>query len=261
MLQVHDMFETADRESPRVAAGFTPQAPTLPQTPALYMSKGRSTPPSRRRGATPRLHLTLDQVENRFAAFGHAIRIGLCPNASLDLHFDVANVIDPNTNGRLALMAFLKLARQWVERKGHQTAYIWSLENRGDGDGYGLHAHIAIHVPQALAKDFKRLMRQSWGKRAGMDIRTRRALRYTAMPTPRAAKGKVQYISKDLDPRHWEIFTDATGRVHLHDKGKPSDQPVFGKKCGVSRNIDRAARAKAHLVGANDDDWGNAIAV
>lgn len=257
MLQVHDMFETADRESPRVAAGFTPQAPAPPQTPALYRVNGEA----HRRRMVPRLHLTLEQVENRFAALGHAIRLGVCPNLALDLQFDVAKVIDPHTNGRAALMAFLKLARQWVERKGHQTAYIWTLENRGDGDGYGLHAHINIYVPPALEKDFRRLMRGSWGKRAGMNTRTVAALTEESMPTAKAAKGKTQYISKDLDPQHWPIFTDATGRVHLDDRGKPSDQPVYGKKCGLSRNIDRAARAKAQLVGANDDDWGKAIAV
>ena len=62
------------------------------------------------------------------------------------------------------------------------------------------------------------------------------------MPTIEAAKGKLKYMSKDLDPRYWPLFQDDGGRIHLDDRGKPSDQPIYGKKCGVSRNIDAKAR-------------------
>ena len=135
-----------------------------------------------------------------------------------------------------------KSARQWIERKGYKTAYIWVLENRGDGTGHGVHAHFLIHVPSDLGTRFHQL-KPRWARKAGLNMANQGVLNRTELPSLKAAKGKLQYISKDLDPKHWPMFTDATGRTHLDDRGKPSDQPIYGKKCGVSRNIDAKARA------------------
>lgn len=211
----------------------------------LYRSKGSPPParlaPSQHRGPKRRQHLTIDQLENIWAAFGHSTRLGLTPNETLDIHFGRGELMDPYRWAAPCLRAILKLARQWIERKGHKTAFIWVLENRGDGGGHGIHAHVLIHVPPALATRFHQLKR-SWAKTAGLDMSTAGVIKRTAIPTLAGAKGKLQYMSKDLDPQHWPMFQDRSGRVHLDDREKPSDQPIYGKKCGVSRNIDAKAR-------------------
>lgn len=186
-----------------------------------------------------RLHLRLDQVENNWAALGFAGTLGLTPNETLDIHFDRGLLFDPHNRALPCLRAFLKSARQWIERKGHRTTYIWAIENIGDG--YGIHAHLLIHVPPALSVRFHQL-RTRWAWKAGLNLGAKNVIKRKPLPTVNHAIGKLKYMTKDLDPRHWPIFTDIAGRVHLHDSGKPSDQEIYTKKCGVSRNIDAKAR-------------------
>lgn len=188
-----------------------------------------------------RQYLTIEQLENIWAAFGQACKIGLQPNATFDIHFDKGELHDPLKNGLPCLKAFLKSARQWVERRGHKTSYIWTIENRGDGLGHGVHAHVIMHVPPELNRRFHEL-RRGWASRAELNMIRSGVVNYDPLRTFKSAKGKLQYMSKDLDPRWWALFEDVTGRVHLDDRGKPSDQPVMSKKCGVSRNIDAKAR-------------------
>lgn len=183
--------------------------------------------------------LTLEQVENNWAALGHAVRLGLTPTDALDIHFDRGDLFDLENRARQSLAEFLKSARQWVERKGGRTAYIWTLENRGGGDG--IHAHLLIHVPPALATRFHQL-KPRWARKAGLNMNNAKVICRQSLATVEAVKGKLKYMSKDLDPRHWPMLQDSSGRVHLDDREKPSDQPIYGKKCGVSRNIDEKAR-------------------
>ncbi len=72
----------------------------------------------------PEWHLSLEQIENNWAALGHSERLGVRPNASLDIHFHRGGLDDPTCNAGASLKAFLKSARQWVERKGGKTAII-----------------------------------------------------------------------------------------------------------------------------------------
>ncbi|WP_126174614.1 rolling circle replication-associated protein [Altericroceibacterium xinjiangense] len=204
------------------------------------MSKRAAPRPSPRHWKhIPRLNLTLEQVQNNWAALGFADHLELRPNLTLDIHFDRGDLFDPVNRASGSLQAFLKSARQWIERKGSKTAYIWVLESRGDSDG--IHAHILIHVPPALTRRFHDL-RPRWARKAGLNMQIGKVIHREDMPTLEATKGKLQYMSKDLHPKHWPIF-QAGGRIHLHDCGKPSDQPIYGKKAGVSRNIDAKARA------------------
>lgn len=192
--------------------------------------------------SNPRMTLSLAQVENNWAALGHAERLGLCPTDTLDIHFDRGDLFDLENRARRSLGEFLKSARQWVERKGERTAYIWTLENRGGGDG--VHAHVLIHVPPAIATRFHQL-KPRWARKAGLNMAIANVINREPLPTLKAAKGKLKYMSKDLDPRHWPLF-HAGDRAQLHDNGKPSTQPIYGKKTGVSRNIDAKARASFH---------------
>lgn len=202
---------------------------------------GASRAPRQFREPKARQYLAIDQLENIWAAFGHSVRLGLLPNETLDIHFDRGELLDPQRWARPCLQAFLKSARQWIERKGYQTAYVWVLENRGDGDGHGIHAHVLVHVPPALATRFHQL-KARWARGAGLDMSRGGVIKRKPVPTLKAAKGKLRYMSKDLDPRHWPMFQDSGGRIHLDNRDKPSDQPIYGKKCGVSRNIDAKAR-------------------
>lgn len=219
---------------------------------ALYMSKAApALPPKairRRWSHVPRLHLSLAQVENNWAALGHAERLGLRPNVSLDIHFHRGGLSDPIRNAGASLQAFLKSARQWIERRGGQTAIIWAMENRVGLGREGVHAHVLMHVPADLLTRWHQLRRR-WARKAGLEANKAGAINFSPVPTLEAAKGKLRYISKDIHPDALPIFQSAP-RHHvegcpssLDDRDRPSNAPVYGLKTGVSRNIGPKARA------------------
>lgn len=216
---------------------------------SLYMSKGPPPLPLRairqRWSHVPRFNISLAQLENMWAALGHADRLGLRPNVTLDIHFDRGDLADPIGNAGASLRAFLKSARQWIERKGGETAIIWALENRIGVSAGNVHAHLIMHVPPELLTRWHHL-RRTWARKAGLDLTRKGVVKYKPLFTLEQAKGKLRYMSKDLDPAHLSIFT-AGGRVHLDDRDKPSNAPVYGLKVGVSRNI--GAKARAHRPG------------
>ncbi len=234
-----------------------------------YMSKGAPASPFRaaRMPSThvPKWHLTLEQLENNWRALGHAERLGLRPNVTLDINFSVGGLFDPDRRASASLRAFLKLARQWIERRGGRTAYIYVLENRFSGIGEtGVHAHVLIHVPDSLREDFHS-QKRIWARNRDVGMAWRPGLfgpkgkRRPPMRTLEQAKNKLLYMSKDLDPAAFAIQVDgialfeAGGRVHLDNRDKPSNQPIYGLKTGVSRNINAKARAsyRHHQVEAS----------
>jgi hypothetical protein len=210
----------------------------------------KDAPPSQPRvrqrwSHTPRQHLTVEQLENNWAALGHAERLGLRPNASLDIHFDRGRLDDPTRNAGAALKAFLKSARQWVERRGCETAIIWTMENRSGFGGEGVHAHVLMHVPIELLTRWHQLRRR-WARKAGLEASKSRVINFNHVRSLDAAKGKLAYMSKDAHPDTLAIFepflNTNTGKPWLHDANKPSNAPIYGLKTGVSRNINAKAR-------------------
>lgn len=225
---------------------------------ALYMSKGApalaAEAPKQRWSHVPRWHLSLAQVTNNWAALGHAERLGLLPNTSLDIHFERAGLDDPSRNAGASLRAFLKSARQWIERKGGQTAIIWSLENRAGFGGDGIHAHVLMHVPPELLTRWHQLRRR-WARKAGMEPNTAGGINFTPLPTLANTKGKLRYMSKDIHPDALPIF-EAGGRIHLDQSAPrhlPSNAPVYGLKTGVSRNINAKARSSYRQLQVKTD--------
>lgn len=55
---------------------------------------------------------------------------------------------------------FMGKAREWMRHHGHQMPWVWVQEN---GDTFGQHAHILMHVPPELA-DLFRPMPRRWAK-------------------------------------------------------------------------------------------------
>ncbi len=208
--------------------------------PARTVASAPSRALRQRWSHVPRMTLSLTQISNNWASLGHAERLGLRPNTSLDIHFHRGGLDDPLRNAGASLKAFLKSARQWIERRGGRTAIIWNLENRSGVGSDGVHAHVLMHVPDDLLVRWHQLKR-TWGRKAGLEVNKRGVINFTPLPTLEAAKGKLRYMSKDIQPSALPIF-EAGGRIHLDDRDKPSNQPIYGLKTGVSRNINAKAR-------------------
>jgi hypothetical protein len=202
------------------------------------------------------MHLSLEQVENNWAALGHAERLGLRPNVSLDIHFHRGGLDDPTRNSGASLQAFLKSARQWIERRGGETAIIWTMENRSGFGGEGVHAHVLMHVPDSLRIRWHNLRRR-WARKAGLEAAKAGVVNFKPIRSLDGARGKLAYMSKDAHPTALAIFAPFTnpntGQPWLHDAKKPSNAPIYGLKTGVSRNINAKARGsyRRHQIEAS----------
>jgi hypothetical protein len=101
-----------------------------------------------------------------------------------------------------------------------------------------------MHVPDSLRARWHNLRRR-WARKAGLEANKPGVVKFTALPTLENTKEKLRYMSKDIQPDALPIFY-AGGRVHLDNRNKPSNAPIYGLKTGVSRNINAKARASYH---------------
>ena len=196
--------------------------------------------PTPRRKASYALTTTQARLLSKGAL--HAIRIGLPLNRFITIDWELAGVSD----SQKALAAFLKLLRDWLERAGHSTAYLWVQEC---GEVIGIHSHILVHVPPALIKRLGQLQR-GWLKRIGVVSRKgvvrSKPIGYTS-DAPLAADDVTQasyrqnlevlidYVLKAADRK-------ARNTLGLGRNRLPKYSLVTGKRAGTSRNIGIKAR-------------------
>jgi hypothetical protein len=195
--------------------------------------------------------LRLSEVRNILAAADFTAKNSLPLNRHTTIHFDAAGIADPVAS----LRRYTKLARDWLRTKGAPFAYIWVRES---GDGKGEHAHLLMHVPAHLIRDFAR-REPSWRKRIGAK-RARGGFHSTPVghsyqhadvgiqygePYSRYLAGIISYLVKGADASSVKALT--LSRV------EPGGE-LWGKRTGMSENIGRAARARFAKV-AKSSRW------
>lgn len=209
-------------------------------------------------GSIPKMRIATDQFSALWAGLGHAERLGLRPNWTLDIHYGRGELADPYLYWSESLQCFLRLIRDWVRSHGERTAYLYATEHRMGVGATGIHTHLLIHVPPRLSNRFGQLIRK-WGRAAGLVMKQPSKVMNPhkiggGVPTLKAAAGKLRYLCKDLESEGLELmapFKRLNGKPQIHDCGAPSNGGVLGKKVGVSRNIDaKARRDYVHPPGA-----------
>jgi hypothetical protein len=181
-----------------------------------------------------------DRVTIEAASIAAAAGIPL--NRHITVHWERAGV--PDNRAAAATGAFIKLASQFLQKRGEPFAYAWIREN-DDGDGCkGSHVHILAHVRPDAAAAFVRMQRR-WLERvtgnpyrAGV-IRTRRIggwLRAaeTAPELYRENLGAiVSYVVKGAS-------SEAASALGLERHGEGGR--IIGKRSSRSQNL-RGTRA------------------
>lgn len=188
--------------------------------------------------------LRLSEVRNIMAAAVFTAQKHRPLNRHTTIHFDKCGIADPVS----ALRRYTKLARDWLKTQGAPFVYIWVRES---GDGKGEHAHLLMHVPPQLISAFAK-REPGWRKRIGAK-RVRGAFHSTAIGRSyRHAQVEIQYgehycdhlreivgyLVKGAEPR----AVEALGLARVEPGGE-----LWGKRSGISENINRAARAPASL--------------
>ncbi len=183
-----------------------------------------------------------DQVQKFLRSVQYARLIGLPLNRFVTINWEAAGVTDAvRKTGR-----FLKLARDWLRRRGGGSAHVWVQEC---GPIVGQHAHILIHVSPDLVSAFSYRQRR-WLTACGATfqlgiIRSRpigRSYRHAAVGTQYGEtydsnlSAITQYMLKETDEetkRRFGLNTTTKGGV------------VYGKRIATSQNIGSAAQRQA----------------
>lgn len=185
--------------------------------------------------------LSKKDVENIRAAGVHTAQEHRELNRFTTIHFEAARIADPVW----AIGRMMKLAGDWLRTKGAVLSYIWVREA---GEAKGDHVHILWHVPAALIRDFAK-REPGWRKQIGAKP-TKGAFKTKPVGFSyshgayqiqygrhfaEASKGVFDYILKGVDPR-------AAAALRI-DRPQPGGE-LWGKRHGMSENINRAARQR-----------------
>jgi hypothetical protein len=160
------------------------------------------------------------------------------------------NAFDPSPRAWIVRQGrlFERMSR-WLERNGIPVSYAWTREVSRTRIP---HSHILLHLPFKHWTEFRAFMVESGGFRDGVkpfDPVYLEGGEYGTYSLPMRA-GKLKYLLKGMNTT--ETFRDATnGRtVNLMDALRVDNRdeermPLAGKRTGVSRTLDRLARAVA----------------
>ncbi|MCH8616633.1 hypothetical protein LZ016_11045 [Sphingomonas sp. SM33] len=184
--------------------------------------------------------LRLRDCENLLLAAEHAIGIGKPLNRMLTVHFDAAGICDPvKATGQL-----LKLMGDWLRCYNTGITAVWVREA---GSTKGEHVHILLSIPPPVLGSFTRMQR-GWFKKIGAawkrgvyksrPIGGSHKLAFNQATTDlykRALTGALHYLLKGAD-----THARAAHRISKRQDGGE----LWGKRCGTTENIGRAARLR-----------------
>lgn len=186
--------------------------------------------------------LSLAQAANLIAAAQFAAAIGLPLNRHLTVHWEQVGI--PDERAAWATGRLMKLAGDWLAKRGERFAWEWSREN---GDGKGSHAHILLHLPPGmqLGNVHRRWLRSITGRSySASTVKTARiggtaGAAHSASDSYRAnLAAVVGYILKGTNP----TAARELGLDRIERGGR-----IIGKRAATSQNIGRAARARLAL--------------
>jgi hypothetical protein len=182
--------------------------------------------------------------ESLILAAEHASHIGKPLNRMLTVHFDAAGISDPvKATGQL-----LKLMGDWLRCNNTGITAVWVREA---GAAKGEHVHILLSVPPNKITSFNRMQR-GWFKKIGAawkrgvykscPIGGSHKLAFNPLCSrlyKQALSGALHYLMKGAD---------AQART-VHGISKRGDGgELWGKRCGTTENIGRAARLRSGRI-------------
>lgn len=173
--------------------------------------------PNRRKTS---ITLAVAQVQNLNAAYDHARCTRTPFQITCTLH---AALVGGPGNGSWQSNRFPLLWR-YLKRQFRRWGLIWTAlyVHESSKNGKDLHTHMFLHAPD-----------KTWVQRIDHYIRKQ----VCVLPASSAVKTTWVYDNGG-HPNKWLSYI-----MKHRPGGNAPPAPITGKRCGVSRNIDRAARA------------------
>jgi hypothetical protein len=185
----------------------------------------------RRKNQKALTHIDLRSLHD---AYTFAEKIGKTLNATITIHLNSMETYPADVGAWLSW--FLNKLRQWCVRRRFGYYAIWVRENyKGEKQE---HIHVMLHTPEISRSRLKSILR-SWI--AGDE-------RAVEVGRPKFKRNRfgglvntfLTYIFKQMTPQaKWK--KPLRRETHSRKTGLPVAS-VLGKRCGVSRSLDKAAR-------------------
>jgi hypothetical protein len=197
-------------------------------------------PKAKQRRASERINMR--QASNMMEAVAFAKQIDLPLVAHLSIHWAFTDVGD-DPDGRL----FAKVREgldKWAHRHRFPLTGIWARERMSKGQAEVVHCHLLFHLPvqfrsgkglREVESAIYRLINRHGrhhGEKQGDGYWADNVAKLVIHHNP---DGK--YLIKGGGPEVWECFG-------VRKKDRRSQGLIFGKRCGTTENISRAARKR-----------------
>jgi hypothetical protein len=176
--------------------------------------------------------LTLQQAEKLIAAAHRAIGLGLPLNRHITIHWERAGVAD--ADAAAATARFLKLAGDWLAKRGQRFAWVWSRENGGTK---GSHVHILAHVP--AGGEIGGLQRR-WLRRATSSPYRKGTIHTARVGGTASAWRTAPAVYRDNLAVVLGYALKGTETAAAAKLGLPKQEPggrIRGKRCARSQNL------------------------
>ena len=195
-----------------------------------------------KRNRADRVSLVLTHAIARTIISGayQARALGLPLNRFITIHLERARICD--ADAAAAIGKIMKLATDWMRRKGKVIAYAWVRENDAGNGSKGSHVHILCHCPETIpiGRMWRRWLRNVTG-------RPYRAKTIKSKPVGATlglyAKNPVEY-SQNLDRVLAYICKGVTSKdaAMLGLRRYNEGGRIIGKRASVSENIGKNSR-------------------
>jgi len=200
----------------------------------VALPNGQQYHPHRRYRVGGSHYISVVQATNIIEAVEFAKLIGFPLVAHLTIHWAYTNVGDYPDGKRFAKVR--EGLAKWLRRHGIVFAAAWCIERMSRGQAEVVHCHLLFHLPveyranklqieAAIYRLIKRHGRGYWAEEV-IDLRIH--------DNP---DGK--YLIKGGGREVWKLF-------RLRKEHRRLQGIIFGKRCGVTQNIGRAARVLWH---------------
>jgi hypothetical protein len=174
------------------------------------------------------------QVRNFMGAINYAdtrlVQLGRPLNTFVTVNFDHIDCPPEQVSARFEKLRDNHFVRWLRYRRAVPAHYVWALENCG-GD---THVHWVVHIPKPLWEAFRTKLPEWLGQVAGTIHCAESAINTKPVSDLR---GLARYLLKGMDQRYAPRYS-----VRHVPQGL-----VYGKRCGVSKSLGPASRARLSL--------------
>lgn len=185
--------------------------------------------------------LRLPAVRDLNSAWHHARMIGHPVNRFITFRPDDIN--EQNPEQRIATWsAWRNKLAQFARDHRFDFTCLWTRESERHS-GRNEHLHVLMHIPPALHRRFDDLVRSWCGHTDEIDVRR------CSYQTRRNKKGGDESVLTYVSKNSPQAGRYLGRRIQLGG-------PIFGKRYGLSRNLDARARARHEVTGGLRRDLG-----